>query len=167
MKKTFTFLLLGAVLLSGCSAASKPVPSTEQTQIQMQLGNPWKEHDSMESAEAASGLDFPLPNMIAETYKAESYRVMNGQLMEVVYRSGTDSVIVRMQLGEGQDISGVFGDADSTENMEMNGAKVTVKLIGDACVHLICVSNYSFSLYAPNGYQGETCSDFLSFICTQ
>ena len=167
MKKMFTMLLLCVVLLVGCSTHSEAVPTSEAAQIQMQIANPWKSYDSMDAAKAASGLDFPLPDLVAEIYAAETYRVMNGQLMEVVYRNGDDQVIVRMQTGEDQDISGVYGQADSTETTEIGGTTITTTYMGTACIHLIYGNGTSFSLYAPNGYQGDACSIFLSYICAQ
>ena len=167
MKKRVIYLLVVIFLLAGCSAISEPAQPTNPTETHMQIANPWKSYDSLEDAENACALTFPVPMVIADIYTAESFRVMNNQLLEVIYRTGDEKVIVRMQSGDEQDISGVYGQADSTETMEIGGSKVTVTYMGDACVHLICGNGYSFSLYAPNGYQGDASSVFLSHICAQ
>ena len=167
MKKHVMYLFVLILLLAGCSVISEPSQPVNTTETHVQIANPWKSYDSLEEAENACSLTFPIPMTVADIYAAESFRVMNNQLLEVIYRASDEKVIVRMQSGEEQDISGVYGQADSTETTEVDGFKVTVTYMGDACVHLIYGNGNSFSLYAPNGYQGDACSIFLSHICTQ
>lgn len=167
MKKWVMYLFVVIFLLAGCGAVSKPSQPTNPTEMHTQIANPWKSYDSLEEAEKACALTFPVPMMVADIYTAESFRVMNAQLLEVIYLAGDEKVTVRMQSGEDQDISGVYGQADRVETAEVGGAKVTAKYLDTACVHLISGMGNSFSLYAPNGYQGDACSIFLSHICAQ
>ena len=164
MKKFFPMILVLSLLLAGCSAATQP---TDPPAPSLQIGNPWKNYESMDEAEAASGLDFPIPEEIADLYIAESFRVMNNSLMEVTYRdlSSDSKVTVRMQSGADDDISGVYEDPDSIEVLQINGASVTVKIKGQSCLYLISKDSYSYSLYAPNHFQGDTADEFLSYIC--
>lgn len=164
MKKILVLMLFCLALLSGCGAKTEPLPETEPAEIQMQTGNPWKDYDSMEAAETACGLDFPLPDGV-DNYSAEAYRVMNGQLMEVMYRLGDDKIVVRMSSGEGQDLSGVFETVTGTEVSELNGYSVTHQQLTGGSLHLISGKGFSYSLYAPNGYQYEADQVFLSLIC--
>lgn len=166
MKKTFLLTLFILFLLAGC--ASPSAPETQPPGNMMQIGNPWKSYDSMEAAEAASGLIFPIPEKIGELYKAESFRVMNNSLMEVTYRDltgGNSEVTVRIQPGEDQDISGVYEEPDSTETQQINGTAVTVKTTGQSRLYLISKDGYSYSLYAPNHFLGKSDATFLSYIC--
>ena len=156
MKKFFPIILVLSLLLAGCGAAP-----------QLQIGNPWKSYESMVDAEAASGLDFPIPEQIGDIYVAESFRVMNGSLMEVTYRDltgGDCEVAVRMKTGKDEDISGVYEDSDSIEVQQINGATVTLKTKGQSCLFLISNDGYSYSIYAPNHFQSETGYAFLSYI---
>lgn len=162
MKKTFLLTLFILIWFTGC--ASPAAPETQPQENMMQLGNPWKSYDSMEAAESASGLDFPLPAAVADQYEAASFRVMNGQLMEVIYRAGESEVIVRMQSGEDQDLSGVYETFSSIQTMEISRAKVTVQLTETSCLHLISKEGYSYSVYAPAGYLGEAGQAFLAFL---
>lgn len=164
MKKFFPVILVLSILLAGCNAAPQP---TEAPAPQLQIGNPWKSYESMLEAETASGLDFPIPEEIADLYIAESFRVMNNSLMEVTYRdlSSDSKVTVRMQSGADDDISGVYEDPDSIEVLQINGASVTAKIKGQSCLYLISKDGYSYSLYAPNHFQGDTADEFLSYIC--
>ena len=164
MKKIFPMILVLSILLAACSTAPQP---TEPPTLQLQIGNPWKSYESMDEAEAASGLDFPIPEEIADLYIAESFRVMNNSLLEVTYRDltgGDCKVTVRMKAGSDEDISGVYEDPDSIESQQINGATVTKKIKGQSCLYLICNNSFSYSLYAPNHFQGESTDAFLSYI---
>ena len=157
--------ILLCLLMAGCgreiSPAETAVPATEAL---LQIGNPWKDYSSLEEAEAASGLDFPMPETIAGSYVAESFRVMNGQLLEVRYRDDTIEVNVRMQSGEGQDLSGVYGEFEREQTFQVDGAVVVVKDIDGGVVQLISKDGYSYSLYAPNHYWGDSNIEFLQYL---
>lgn len=165
MKNRILTVLFCLVLLSGCSAHRESANPTEQTDIPLQIGNPWKSYDSMEEAATACGFAFPLPELVAGSYESESYRVMNGQLMEVVYVSGEQNVIVRMQSGEGQDISGVYGNVTKTESLEVNDVPVTHNLVGSGCLYLTSKDGFSYSLYVHDGCQENILQEFLLHIC--
>ena len=162
MKKTLLLTLFLLILISGC--ASPTAPETQPSENMMQIGNPWKGYDSIESAEAASGLVFPLPVSVGSQYTAESFRVMNGELMEVIYCAGEFEVIVRMQAGEDLDLSGVYETFSTIQTEEINGVKVTVQQTDTSFLHLISKDGYSYSIYAPDGYPEETSKDFLAFL---
>ena len=165
MKNTILAILLCLSLLTGCSANRESVNPTEATDMPLQIGNPWKSYNSMEEATDASGIAFPLPEIVADSYTSKSYRVMNGQLMEVIYVSGEQKVIVRMLSGEGQDISGVYENVTQTESLEVNGIPVTHNMIGNGCLYLFSKDGFSYSLYVPGGCQENIMQVFLSHIC--
>ena len=162
MKKSVLLILLCVFLLTGCAASSEPIPETEP---QLQLANPWKSYDSLQEAADVCGFDFPIPVTVDEIYTAQSFRVMNGQLLEVVYRTEDEQITVRMASGENQDISGVYMDADNTVVSEHNGATVTAKQIGNGYLHLVSKDGFSYSLYAPAGYRDGDAEIFLSYLC--
>lgn len=162
MKKSVLLILLCVFLLTGCAASSEPIPETEP---QLQLANPWKSYDSLQEAADVCGFDFPIPMTVAEIYTAQSFRVMNDNLLEVVYRTEDEQITVRMASGENQDISGVYMDADNTVVSEHNGATVTAKQIGNGYLHLVSKHGFSYSLYAPAGYRDGAAEIFLSYLC--
>ena len=125
MKKAILILL--CLLLAGCASTEQSPETTAETAPILQLANPWKDFPSLEEAEAACGLDFPLEDVVVDSYKAESYRVMNGQLMEVAYRDNTFEVTVRMQAGEKQDISGVYEEFENITTFETDTHTITNK----------------------------------------
>jgi hypothetical protein len=151
--------------MTGCSKEAVPAQTTTPTaEVSTQLANPWKDYVSLEEAEAASGLDFPMPETIADSYVAESFRVMNSQLLEVRYRDGDFPVTVRMQTGEGQDLSGVYGEFENPHTFEVNGATIKVMSIDAGVLQLISKDGYSYSLHAPNDYWGDSNIEFLQYI---
>ena len=163
MKKYLTFLII-CLLLSGCSSDMQSTATTDLSQPSLTIGNPWRDYDSLEEAEAASGLNFPLPEVIADSYIAESFRVMNGELLEVIYLDGEYKVSIRMKAGENQDISGVYGEFENVKTHETDGATITGMHIDGGILQLISKDGYSYSLYAPNHYWGDSNVEFLQYI---
>ena len=162
MRKLIIVILVCAAILAGCGAT----PAMEATEPagQMQIGNPWKSYDTLDDAQTASGLKFPLPDEI-DGYTAEVYRVMNGSLLEVQFQSGESEITVRMKYGEDEDISGVYEDFTGVETSEQNGATVTRKQASDCLVYLISLDGYSYSVYITGTVSEDLCKEILSHIC--
>ena len=164
MKQTMLILMV-CLLLAGCSSAAQIPETTEETAPMLQMGNPWKDYASLEEAEAACGLDFPLEDVVADSYQAETYRVLNGELLEVTYRDDSFEVTVRMQAGEDQDISGVYAEYKEIHTYEEESYTIILKYIRDGGIlQLISKDGYSYSFYAPNHYWGDSNADFLAFL---
>ena len=164
--KKIMMLMLVCLLIGGCSEKTAPVETTvPATEAVLQLGNPWKSYDTLAEAEAASGLTFPLEETVAGSYIAEAFRVMNGQLLEVVYRDDEFEVTVRMEAGEDQDLSGVYETFEKTETFEEETYTITHKYTANGGIlQLISKDGYSYSLYAPIHYWGDSAADFLAFL---
>ena len=165
MRNTMILMLL-ILLLTGCGTQPAPVetsPPTEETALQ--IANPWVNYDTLAEAEAASGLTFPLQETVAGSYIAESFRVMNGQLLEVVYRDDDFEVTVRMEAGEGQDLSGVYETFEKEVTFEEETYTITHKYtVNGGVLQLISKNGYSYSFYAPILYWGDSAADFLAFL---
>ena len=164
MKKAMLILMV-CLLLASCSSTAQIPETTEETTPILQLANPWKDYPSLEEAEAACGLNFPLEDVVADSYKAETYRVLNDQLLEVTYRDDSFEVTVRMQAGEEQDISGVYEEFENITTFETDTHTIVNKKIKDGGIlQLISKDGYSYSFYAPNHYWGDSNADFLAFL---
>ena len=162
MRKVFSLLLICLVLLSGCMAGSaqeEPAPVG-----QLQIANPWNSYDNLADAVSACGLTYPVPANIPAGYSAESYRVMNGSLLEVTYINGDTEITVRMQAGENLDISGVYANFTKTETFDQRGASVIKMLAENCCVYLVHRNSYSFSIYATSLAADEAACEILSYI---
>lgn len=164
MKQTILILMV-CLLLAGCGSVAQIPETTEETAPMLQMGNPWKDYPSLEEAEAACGLDFPLEDVVAGSYQAETYRVLNGELLEVTYRDDSFEVTVRMQAGEDQDLSGVYAEYKEIHTYEEESYTITLKYIQDGGIlQLISKDGCSYSFYAPNHYWGDSNADFLAFL---
>lgn len=162
MRRVFSLLFICLVLLSGCMA--KTVQEESAPVGQLQIANPWKSYNTLADAEGACGLTYPVPGNIPAGYTAESYRVMNGSLLEVTYRNGDTEITVRMQAGSGLDISGVYETFTKTETFDQNDASVTKMLAENCCVYLVHRNSYSFSIYATSLAADEAACEILSYI---
>lgn len=162
MKKIMTMLLCLLVLcqLAGCSATQE-----EPTQP-VQIGNPWTQWASIPEAEAAVGFSFGLPEVVADCYIADEFSTMNAQLLEVTYHSDALEVCVRKQAGEGEDISGDYNEYASCQEMQQNGAQISVHTdpAHPAVKILVSCQGYSWAVLAPDGFVGDSCQDFLNLI---
>ena len=163
MRKLFPIFLICLLLLSGCGTMSRN-DATEPAG-QLQLGNPWKSYETLHDAESACGLDFPVPEAIADTYPANIFRVMNGSLLEVTYTKDDSKITVRMQAGSDSDISGVYDNFGYVETTVVSGASVTEKQSENCRVYLIQKDGYTYSVYASDPQAEEPCLEILSHIC--
>ena len=163
MRKLIPVILLCLIVLSACSA--KASTDVSEPVGQMQIGNPWKTYASLADAENASGLTFPIPENIPESYEATTYQVMNSSLLEVTYKNDESEITVRMQAGNDLDISGVYETFRQIETTEQNGASVTRKQAEDCLVYLIHRDGYSYSIYATSLTADDVCREILSYIC--
>lgn len=165
MKKLILLLAAVLCLLAGCAKEAEPEPVT-------MIGNPWKDFATLAEAEEMIGFSLDLPETVAGSYEVETFRTMKGaaELLEVTYRDGDFTVTVRKSPGEGQDIAGVYGYALAEECQWQNGETYTVYREengeGDAPGLYISLDHdgYSWSLYAPNGFWGDSAEDFLTGI---
>lgn len=163
MKKNIAFLFVLLLLLAGCGTSGEPMETTEA----VQLANPWVSYGTLAEAEEAVGFSFSLPEEI-ETFRAETFRVMNGQLLEVGYRDGDFEVIVRKQSGEGQDISGVYETFEKEIAYETGECYIIGRFFGEGeILDLIDSGGYSWSVYAPGGYPKECHGGFLNTLTGQ
>lgn len=93
-----------------------------------QLPNPVVAYDTLEEAMAAAGVEVTLPRFPAE-WQQSQVSVIGGDLLQVAYTDGTDTILFRAAAGEG-DTSGDYSAYDSTWTV----GDVTLKGSGDQAV---------------------------------
>ncbi len=164
MRFYLTLILLPVLILS-LVACSPAVPANEGA---AGLANPWTDSDTLAAAEEAVGFSLGLPEVIADSYQAVSFRSMNGELLEVLYRDQNDpdyTVCVRKQKGEDADISGNYNEYSSVTTEEVDGVTVTYKSdASNELQMLLSCGGYSYSLYAEHGCWGDSAMDFISAV---
>ena len=166
MKKLVSIILLYFIISSSFAGCGNQSVVQEETSQTIAIGNPWTKCNSIGEAEAATGFSFGLPDVIADSYEAVSIRIMNNELIEVIYRDDSFEVCVRKQKGAGQDISGDYNEYENCIEMNQNGAAVIscYNSNNTAVKQTISYDGYSWSLVAPNGYWGDSNRDFLNGI---
>ena len=166
MKKSTSILLLCCAICAVCFGCGNQTAAQPQKSQTTAIANPWSDWDSIDAAETATGFSFGLPEVIADSYHADSIRTLNNELIQVVYRDEDFEVCVRKQPGEGQDISGDYNSYETCTETSLNGAAITNYHNSDnnAVKQLISYNGFSWSLVAPNGFWGDSNQDFANHI---
>lgn len=173
----FVYILLSVLVGVGAIFAveyfliNNPQPTIVQQDFgKMQIANPWSGWDTLAEAEEAVGFPLGIPETVAGSYVAKSYRTMSGELLESTYYDGDYKVCVRKIKGEGQDCSGDYNTYSKVETVERGGGTITFYIdeqqsrVGKT---IISYDGYSWSLYTPDGFRGDSGEHFLEAICVE
>ena len=115
-----------------------------------QLPSPWEEYGSLSGLEQAAGFPVPLP-VLPEGVEAVLYQAIPGQLAEVRFSGGVDTLIYRAGPGT-EDMSGDYNVYPAVQTVEEGGVSVTCKGDGDTVsLALWSRDGYSFSLASERG----------------
>jgi hypothetical protein len=102
MKKIALIILCCFVISAIFVGCGNQAAEQEQISQNVAIGNPWSDWASMEEAEAAAGFSFDLPEVIAGSYTAASFRTLNNELIEIIYRDSDYEICVRKQRVKGR-----------------------------------------------------------------
>lgn len=115
-----------------------------------QFPSPWAEYGSLSGLEQAAGFPVSLP-VLPEGVEAVLYQAIPGQLAEVRFSGGGDTLIYRAGLGT-EDMSGDYNVYPAVQTVEEGGVSVTCKGDGDTVsLALWSRDGYSFSLASERG----------------
>ena len=152
-------MLLTILSLAACGSSTD---STEPDIIGMP--NPFTDYDTLEEAEAQTGFDITLPDDIGSSDK-RIYRVMNDEMIEVIYMNGEDETgLVRKARGS-EDISGDYNEYAETETVSVGGIDVLFK--GDAGIVKLAVwtnDGYTYSASAESGLAADEMTALVSAV---
>ena len=136
------------VKTSGDTITINPDAKTEDGDSS-QIPNLLTAHDSLTELAKAVGFDIKAPTVPAG-YEADAYIDISGELAEVFYVKGDDTLVYRVSRGEGDN----FGDYNTYSNkktVDVNG--VSVELRGNDKVNVATWSNGGFA-YSVSAKQG-------------
>ena len=136
------------VKVSGDTITIDPDATTEDGDSS-QIPNPLTVHNSLAELAKAVGFDIKAPTMPAG-YQADTYIDISGELAEVFYVKGDDTLVYRVSRGEG-DNSGDYNTYSSKKTVDVNG--VSVELRGNDKVNVATWSNGGFA-YSVSAKQG-------------
>ena len=183
MKKILSIMTAAAVILSltACSKNTKDVTigaSTAESDAasdvtdaasdvsgavvggeNVQIPNPWTDHETAADMEAAAGFAFSAPET-ANGLAATAYRTMGG-LAEVDYGDGENEITLRKGEGE-DDISGVFTAYAEQKQLDVNGVAVTAS--GENGAYMLATwtdGGYSYSVYSAGGLTEQALTEII------
>lgn len=127
-----------------------------------QIPNPLTVHNSLAELAKAVGFDIKAPTVPAG-YQADAYIDISGELAEVFYENGNDTLLYRVSKGEG-DNSGDYTTYSSKKTVDVNG--VSVELRGNDKVNVAVWSNggFAYSLSAEQGISGTEVAAVVSSV---
>lgn len=136
------------VKTSGDTITIDPDAKTEDGDSS-QIPNPLTAHDSLAELAKAVGFDIKALTVPAG-YEADAYIDISGELAEVFYVKGDDTLVYRVSRGEG-DNSGDYNTYSNKKTVDVNG--VSVELRGKDKVNVATWSNGGFA-YSVSAKQG-------------
>ena len=134
MKKKAALILGAGAVLSLTAVALQKRRSDASP---LRIANPFKEHDSLESAALAAGFPLTVPDA-PEGYGDRLIQVMGESMIQVIYRSGEDRLLIRKATGDG-DISGDYNEYEESWTVTVDGSPVNFRGSGG----LVSVATWS------------------------
>lgn len=164
--KRIISLLLTLLLLCGMTACgTKGMQEEEPPADNTMVANPWVEYDTRELAIAAAGFDMTAPESM-EGYDAPIYRVMNAELLEVLYQSAAGEVRIRKAVGE-EDISGDHNTYEETQTIATPGEDGVVTMAGSGGA-VACATwhsgAYTYAITADPGLDVPAVADLVNAV---
>ena len=146
------------VKTSGDTITINPDAKTEDGDSS-QIPNLLTAHDSLAELAKAVGFDIKAPTVPAG-YAAAAYIDISGELAEVFYENGSDTLLYRVSKGEG-DNSGNCNTYSTKKTVDVNG--VSVELRGNDKVNVATWSNGGFA-YSVLSEQGIAEADVIAAV---
>lgn len=146
------------VQVSGDTITIDPEAKTEDGDS-TQIPNPLTDHESLAELAKAVGFDIKAPAVPAG-YTMDAYIDISGELAEVFYENGSDTLLYRVSKGEG-DNSGDYNTYSTTKTVNVNG--VSVEMRGNDKVNVAVWSNGGFA-YSVSSEQGIAEADVIAAV---
>ena len=132
--------------------------------------DPWIEDISLSEAEEIAGFKLELPDVIADAYVAVEYRAIEKEVIEATYVDEEYTVIIKRAIGVNQNYidNSVTYTEVFAEQYEGNLSTYDITYFSNEGeeIHTIINGNgYTWTIYAPNGYWGDSAIDFVHEIC--
>jgi len=142
-----------ALAFGGCATSTPAVEPEPEMLIGMP--NPWVWVETLAEAETRAGFKLGVPEVVDGRCRAIRFGVLTGKtpMLEAVYRFNEAEITIRKEVGEGKNISGVYG-FDRRTTFVRSGVTVTCARPTEsapnpnAWVLTFSSNGYSYSLYA-------------------
>ena len=159
MKKPLLIVLAAAALgltLAACGTQQRQ--SASMTGVQ--LANPFVDYATPDEAAAAAGFGLSAPEQI-DGYDAPVVQLMNGEMLQLIFRSGDDRLILRKAKGSA-DISGDYAARAETRTARINGADVSLRGEGGKVSTAVwCANGFSYALLSDVPLATDVATDLI------
>lgn len=148
-KRLLPLLLCAACALSLAACGAKeaaPAPAPEAPGAR--IANPFVDYATLAEAEADAGFTLSAPARI-DGWDDPKVQLMNGKMLQLIFRSGDDRLIIRKQSGT-DDCSGDYNSYPETKTAKINGSSVTLKGAD---------GKYRTAVWTANGWSYAVVSD--------
>lgn len=130
-------------LLAGCNSGGGSSGAASSSGSSAGVPNPLVSYDSVEAAAEAMGVEVKTPATLPEGYGQEAVDVIDGTLLQVIYKNGAGEEISYRTAEGSEDISGDYNEYDEETELTVGGAqKVTARGAG---------GGYSLALWQDGG----------------
>lgn len=164
MKRWMLFTVTAALGLSlvACGAtASTTGSNTEQPDSgalggNVQLANPFTDHDTLEDAQQSAGFTLTLPDPMPEWVDQIVYRSMGADMLEVVGDGAENQLRIRKSSATETNNSGVMNDYPIVSDEEIN--EISVAIHGDEEKTFLATwqnGGYAYSVHLQNGLPND------------
>lgn len=166
--KRFILVFLCALLLTAslCSCESTADDNITDTfdETTAQISNPFIGCESLESADEIAGFEISVPESIYGGSEEISINAIDGKMIEIIYKNGTEQTRIRKAVGN-EDISSDYNDYDQVETTELNGYQITTK--GNKGVINVAIwanDTFSFAIDTIPGFDINTIAKLIENI---
>ncbi len=127
------------------------------------LANPFVDYATLGEAEKAAGFTLSAPERI-DGFDPPSVQLMSGKMLQLIYRSGDQRLIVRKAAG-GDDISGDYNSCAETKSVRINGADVSFRgADGAVSTAVWCAKGYSYAVLSDTPLATDILMDLIAEI---
>lgn len=109
-----------------------------------------EDFNTLADMQKKAGYNFKTPKYLPSGYKAETYSLISGSMVQILYESKTDTIIYRTEQTNA-DISGDYNIYDKTDTVQTDGVDITVKSNADKCYTAVWNDNASYSISSREG----------------
>jgi hypothetical protein len=163
VKKLFALALCAMTVLSLSGCGAKPAETAGSPGAG--IANPFVDYASLEEAVKDAGFPLTAPERI-EGYDGPLVQLMSGKMLQLIFRSGDDRLIIRKAAGS-EDISGDYrsGAEYAGRSVRINGADVTLKGADDKfCTAVWCANGYSYAVVSDTPLAADIMTDLIAEI---
>ena len=162
-ESTYSLVYIYADLQGGAEITDIVTLEQEESSSGMGIGNPFVDYETLADAAKAAGFELKAPESL-EGYDEHIVQVMNGKMIQEIFRSGEDRLLIRKQAGA-EDISGDYGTYDNIRDVKAGDLTVNFRGNGNSVNTAIWTKDgYSFAVMSDKAMTEQAMKDLIAEI---